>query len=516
MAVGITILSGARQGDRIEFDLPEFRAGGGRGCQVFFDPDRDREARGCEALFRLDDDGWSLKNLGGGELLVNDRPVRGNTRMRSGDVVRLSPLGPDFSFHLLARLSAATTASTQLPLAAPPGPMVPATAPSKSEPERGWQPRRVDETLATDDEHLADDQRRRPTANQVILAFVGSAVLVLLLLVGFDTWRDGRPAAVAPLVGDGDEKAAGIREESAVESPNRQTADADQSRLETQEKSGDESPHSKDDDEPATPTAATPRDKWDAVCDPLREAVFLLVVEEPKTQPQWPFATATAIGGDTLLTGATVAVELARFRQRGWKLWAINQVSATRMEIADERVHAGFERAGGKPDRQIYADLGLLTLTGNHPHTAPLATGADLDELDELDRGQPVACLAIVHDGEPINRFQSYRPEVTRGKVFAITSLPPSPGGPLLLHVRMTLAAKVYGAPVVNEAGRVLGVFAESAPPPADKPAAKSDLHYVPVVDPALVRAWLERHDEALWVHPTVPPEPTAETKPAP
>jgi hypothetical protein len=80
----------------------------------------------------------------------------------------------------------------------------------------------------------------------------------------------------------------------------------------------------------------------------------------------------------------------------------------------------------------------------------------------------------------------------------------------------MTLAAKVYGAPVVNEAGRVVGVFAESAPPPADQPAAELNLHYVPVVDPALIRAWLERHDETLWVHPTVPPEPAAETKSSP
>ncbi len=106
MAVGITILSGARQAERLEFDLPEFRAGDKRACEVFFDPMRDRAARGCLTLFRLDNEGWSVKNLGGAQLLVNDRPVQASARLRSGDVLRLSPAGPDFLFHLLPRLSA--------------------------------------------------------------------------------------------------------------------------------------------------------------------------------------------------------------------------------------------------------------------------------------------------------------------------------------------------------------------------------------------------------------------------
>ena len=104
---------------------------------------------------------------------------------------------------------------------------------------------------------------------------------------------------------------------------------------------------------------------------------------------------------------------------------------------------------------------------------------------------------------------------MVRGKLFVITSLPPSPGGPRLLHVRMTMAAKVYGAPVFNEAGRVVGVFAESAAPAAEQAEGELNLHYVPVVDPLLIRAWLEQRDETLWVPPTLPPvKAVGETEP--
>lgn len=104
MAVGITILSGARRGEELAFDQPEFRVGGDPACEIFFDPQQDPAVRGRQALFRLGDDGWYVKSAGGGPLLVNQRQVEASTRLRSGDVVRLSPDGPDFAFKLLSRL----------------------------------------------------------------------------------------------------------------------------------------------------------------------------------------------------------------------------------------------------------------------------------------------------------------------------------------------------------------------------------------------------------------------------
>ncbi|HUY35158.1 MAG TPA: FHA domain-containing protein [Pirellulales bacterium] len=147
MAVGITILSGTRQGERLEFDLPEFRAGDTRACELFFDPMRDRAARGCQTLFRLDNEGWSVKNVGGGQVLVNDRPVQAGTRLRSGDVVRLSPAGPDFMFHLLARVSAPAIRGRAAGDSTAPHPPAAAKPPEPSEPAPGpgdgWDNRRT-------------------------------------------------------------------------------------------------------------------------------------------------------------------------------------------------------------------------------------------------------------------------------------------------------------------------------------------------------------------------------------
>jgi len=483
MAVGISILSGARQGQRLEFDVTEFRAGGERGCEVFFDPQLDAAAQGREALFRLDDDGWSLKNVGRGELLVNDRVVQVKARLRSGDVVRLSPEGPGFSFNLLARLSAPATPGVQ-------------TDP-KTSPAHGWDLPSEASTL------------RKLTTSRWALALTVCAIGGLGLLIASRSWK----VAVVPDASKG----IGRRKDSAAEKahePQEPRGDGNKDERTHAPKTAAPDPTETDDDEDSALTSPEmpARDPWDIAHDELRDATFLLAVEEPKSQTQWPFATAAAIGDQTLLTSATVVVELAQLRRSEWKLWAMNQKNGAKIEIVDQRVHAGFERAAGQPDLQIYADLGVVTIATKYLHTAALATAQD---LDDLDRGQPLACLGIAHDAEPLNRFQSYAPEMVRGKLFVITSLPPSPGGPRLLHVRMTMAAKVYGAPVFNEAGRVVGVFAESAAPAAEQAEGELNLHYVPVVDPLLIRAWLEQRDETLWVPPTLPPvKAVGETEP--
>ncbi|MBN1910834.1 MAG: hypothetical protein JW818_13900 [Pirellulales bacterium] len=100
MRVDIQILSGARQGEHVVLDVDRFRVGDQRDCEVRFDPARDAAARGHAATIQRDDDGWRIRNTGTGDVLVNHEPVFGNTRLRSGDVVRMSENGPDFSFTI--------------------------------------------------------------------------------------------------------------------------------------------------------------------------------------------------------------------------------------------------------------------------------------------------------------------------------------------------------------------------------------------------------------------------------
>jgi len=105
MPVEIHFLSGARQGARDYIDAKQFRAGDHRGYEVFFDPAIDESAQGRAVLFRLQEDGWHVENVGEGNVLVNNQRVIGSSRIRSGDVVRMSERGPDFSFNLVAQPS---------------------------------------------------------------------------------------------------------------------------------------------------------------------------------------------------------------------------------------------------------------------------------------------------------------------------------------------------------------------------------------------------------------------------
>ena len=109
MAVEILILSGARQGERLVFDKREFKVGSDAGCEVLFDSDRDPSIRGRSAMFRCQEDGWHVR-CAGGDVLVNQRTVTGWMRVRSGDVVRMSQLGPDFSFSLVTSVSVSESA----------------------------------------------------------------------------------------------------------------------------------------------------------------------------------------------------------------------------------------------------------------------------------------------------------------------------------------------------------------------------------------------------------------------
>src|SRR5687768_10507101 len=88
MAVEIYVLSGARQGQRVVLDRAAFAAGDGPGCDIPFDPSQDPDVRGRRVEFVFDEEGWRIRNVG-------------EQRIRSGDIVRLSEFGPDFSFALL-------------------------------------------------------------------------------------------------------------------------------------------------------------------------------------------------------------------------------------------------------------------------------------------------------------------------------------------------------------------------------------------------------------------------------
>jgi hypothetical protein len=75
------------------------------------------------------------------------------------------------------------------------------------------------------------------------------------------------------------------------------------------------------------------------------------------------------------------------------------------------------------------------------------------------------------------------------------------------LHVEAKITKNFYGSPIVNEQGKVVGVYGAAASPadqnasPVD--AATKDIHFASLVAPEAIRLWTEKRDEKLWVSPT-------------
>lgn len=252
--------------------------------------------------------------------------------------------------------------------------------------------------------------------------------------------------------------------------------------------------------------SAPPEDPWNQVLDKLRKAIFLLAVEDPKSRRTWPVTSACAIGENTLLTSGNMVTELARFKQEGWKLWAINEPSGIKLEIESLRVHIGYADPAGKPEERIFVDLGLVTVPARLSSLVQLASPA---ELAELELGFPLGCVGVEgveHDVEPVTRFQSNEAELYRANVFDIDRLRPPPA-PSLLIFAADLPIEPYGAALVNVQGKVCAVYAVSAESDGD---VDLNLHYAPLIDGDLILGGSSTSSD-LWVEPVVP---KAETKP--
>ena len=284
MAVEILILTGARQGVRLALDGKQFRVGTGPECDVFFDPQQDPSAKGRAALLQLEDDGWHIRSTGTGELMVNQEAVTGPKCLRSGDVVRLSPIGPGFSFRLMVPATEGpreplelTRHPSELAEQVGPPPTVAARQEAKT-PEAIVAPPRA--TSAVSPPPIAP--RALIHGSKWVLAGLGACLVMALL------WRILQPQPTPHLVQVGGKSAESGKGD---------------------EKGGNPEPKSiPSDPKPSGASVVTPPPVPDPpqlpppenLLEKLRDAVFLVEVE--KAGRFWPFATCVAVGKQTLLT----------------------------------------------------------------------------------------------------------------------------------------------------------------------------------------------------------------------
>jgi hypothetical protein len=224
----------------------------------------------------------------------------------------------------------------------------------------------------------------------------------------------------------------------------------------------------------------------------------------------WPYATCVAISNDTLLTTAREAAQLATWRtNEGFRIWVTRPAANFKEEVQDIRVHGVYASLTKKTNGwMIYFDLGLLTVRTNLPKAVPLASPEDLAALEE---GLPVFCFGFTHEGETITRFDKFEPRLTPGKIKLITVSQELPVKARVLHIKAEIPKNAHGSPIVNAAGRIIGIYGEAAASPggegvpAGAPALKN-LHYAPVVNPELIKLWLQDRSDKIWVPATAFP----------
>lgn len=490
MAVEISILSGARQGQRFSLDVTKFRAGPDPACEVYFDPSADSPARDRSVSLCLLEDGWYIQSTGPGEVFVNQSPVVGLTRIRSGSIIRMSEYGPEFEFRILSRSPSPGEATASPPsfpavpysTVAPAGPAgvsslgpPPPATPSPVSP-MPVAPVPIQEPVrpAATTTHAADSGR--------LAVIVGGIILgCLMLLVAIKAMSP--PQVVI------------VPQSPAVEKV--QKAEKEEGNPEKKAKVEEETNQA-----PVAPAEAVPPAKADALLERLKGAVLLIEVEE-KSGKALPFATCCALSADTVLTSAGEALKLSEWRtdpRWGFKAWVTNPATGLKLPVQDIRLYA-VSVAGEKPDDWIFTNLALISVQGTLPKTAELA---DAEELVQLAQGNTVQVFGYTHEGDLIGEADHFEVNHTPARIVAIATHPDLPGKPRRLGIRAELPKSAYGSPVVNAQGKVVAVysapFAEAGGDQNAKTPAMQNMHYATVVNPGVIELGLKKSDPKMWV----------------
>jgi len=489
MAVEISILSGARQGQRFSLEATRFRAGPDPGCEVFFDPSLDSPARDRSVSLCLMEDGWYIQSTGPGEVFVNQSPVVGLTRIRSGSIVRMSEYGPEFEFSILSRSPSpgeapgsppSVPASPYSPVA-PAGPVVGLPAgPSLAAPGLPVTPVPVQEPVrpASPAPHAGDSGR--------LAVIVGGIILGCLVLLVAIKLLSPPQVVIIPPQGSAVEKVQKVeKEEGSPEKKARVEEETHQA--------------------PTASAEAAPPAKADPLLDRLKDAVLLIEVEE-KTGKLLPFATCCALSADTVLTSAGEALKLSEWRtdpRWGFKAWVTNPATGLKLAAGEIRLYA-VSVATSKPDDWIFTNLALISVQGTLPKTVELA-GAE--ELAQLAQGNTVHAFGYTHEGDLIGDADHFAVNHTPARIVAVAVHPDLPGKPRRLGIRAELPKSAYGSPIVNSQGKVVAIysvpFGEAGGDQNAKTPAMQDMHYATVVNPGVIELGLNKSDPKMWVSTT-------------
>jgi hypothetical protein len=565
MAVEILILSGVRRNERITLDSRTFRAGADPSCEVYFDPECDAAVRDRSAKFCLQDGGWYV-HCAGGEMYVNQSRVIGTTHLRSGDKIRMSDSGPEFSFQIVAAAQALPVNPPELQVVPPQTPRerpdaMPAqpqpaanSASAPAEATSGLSLASVSHASATSQPAPIEARSGNGRERQPVIWFAGGLAATLLALIVFrwvvfppQPYRE-RQSVVPPVpavkmhsdtieadVGETAENTGtyACQNGGAVEiveitaslgditqndadrtwrwwykpdAPLRKnvtiTATSngvsgkcvfafvvrDAGKKDAGKEAGKHAGKDVDKDIGKDPT--------EILCSKIRNSVFLVVVEAG--DDHCALATCVAIGKHTLLTTANEAAQMANWRQERErvKIWVTRSAANPKFkaEVHEIVVPKPFTMLTEKTSLDVFYsyNVGLLKVKEDLPETVPLASSK---ELDEIDKGLPLFCFGFSPDGEPVTKYDTCEPRLTNGKVSFI--LP----GKQVLHFETEVPPKnAYGSPLVNKAGRIVGLYGDTIGKGKEGQKPAKSRHYVTIVDPKLIEIGQEdAPDVGIW-----------------
>ena len=530
MAIEIFILSGSRRGQRLTLDAQRFRAGCDPECEVRFDPQLEPAASERAAVFRLHGDGWYVHRIGGGEILLNHNPVRKPARLRSGDIVRMSESGPDFSFTIVGR-TGTTLPWTALPAAPPAAPVLPFQSPA---PAANFPvvppganatfpvfPAAVTPAASPTGVTLAPSSVTTPAALPAVASWTGWPVIYTVagvaicaccfLLAKF-------LFAPPPFVGPG--PAASVVPPPVPSSVVSTTSPSAPLPIISPPVTSPPPPGTSAIAAPAaatsaitasTPTPPLPTTPdWPALAEQLKGGVLMVQVSLDTGQT-WPLATCWAVGDDAVLTTAAAACDLAKFRQEKFRIWVVDPSSGTKYEVQTIRVPADYQMYAERPVERQFYDIGLLEVRGRLPKKLSLASGKELEELED---GLPLAGFGFSLKAAKITKFDRYEPGLTLTRVFLIKSPPPhAADGPKLLDVTGSFPENVLGSPLIDAQGKIVAIYSKVAP--SQDASGMKDLHFAVVASARSIGAWLQDRDAKTWTTLSSP-EGSSESAPRP
>jgi hypothetical protein len=522
MQIEIQILSGARKSECLQLDAEDLHVGDEPSYDLYFDPAKDPGVRGVRARLRGHRDGWCIQRMAGGSVLVNHKLLESELPIRSGDVVRLSPFGPDFRFILApARDESAGAGSGG---AAASGTACAAARGSQRRPATCVGPSAASAAAPAGGAAVAvapGHWRRRSVA--VVAGLALAAALLLAVVALARRWHPSPVVVDQPTI-----SGAASPEAAGGAAPTGKTPSA---------VAGGAAPAGKvsgpgvsqqltgSGSKPPGPAPSPPSPpKPPPVPPPALSPLVVLAVENEQKHELEPFAVACAVdlrGHQMLLTSGRIARIMSLFQKRYYAMWSGGAAAGTAVVELDRNgiyVHMLYSNTLDENDLRDaqFFDLGVLSCVEKFPGACTPRSLASQDVLEQILPETPLhCCIADRPRDFPLHGVQAGDREyrlATQSKPLhwsrEIRLLAEGGGqrpdrGPRLFEFSGPNQDFLEGSPVCNEAEQVVAVFTKTAVAEAAVPGAGSregPLRATPVSAEMVNALWTGVPREQ-WVH---------------